>query len=132
MKHSSSFPVIMTRQIVNRTFNLNTSKYTGPSSILTKVIKQIMHVTSVPTKIKKIDLFWIVCSLIILKKAKVIPIFKGKSRTTSKFDRPIHLLSNIGNVTEKLMHKRLYNLLKSQFLSFQFSYLLVELCSIVL
>ena len=50
----------------------------------------------------------------ILKIAKVIPIFKSESRVACNNYRPISLLSNIGKIIEKLMHKRLYSFLETQ------------------
>ena len=45
---------------------------------------------------------------------KVIPIFKSESRVISNNYRPISILSNIGKIIEKLMHKRLYSFLETQ------------------
>ena len=50
----------------------------------------------------------------ILKIAEVIPIFKSESRVACNNYRPIFLLSNIGKIIEKLMHKRLYSFLETQ------------------
>ena len=49
----------------------------------------------------------------ILKIAEVIPIFKSESRVACNNYRPIFLLSNIGKIIEKLMHKRNTKLLLS-------------------
>ena len=43
-----------------------------------------------------------------MKIAKVIPIYKGKSKELFTHYRPISLLSNVSKVLEKVMHKRLY------------------------
>ena len=43
-----------------------------------------------------------------MKIAKVIPIYKGKSKELFTNYRPISLLSNVSKVLEKVMHKRLY------------------------
>ena len=43
-----------------------------------------------------------------MKIAKVIPIYKGKSKELFTNYHPISLLSNVSNVLEKVMHKRLY------------------------
>ena len=45
----------------------------------------------------------------ILKKAEVIPIYKSESRVACSNYRPISLLSNIGKIIEKFMHKHLYS-----------------------
>ena len=50
----------------------------------------------------------------ILKIAKVIPVFKSESRVVCNNYRPISLLSSIGKMVEKLMHKRLYSFLETQ------------------
>ena len=50
----------------------------------------------------------------ILKIAKVIPIFKNESRAVCNKYRPISILSNIGNIIEKLKHKSLYSFLETQ------------------
>ena len=42
-----------------------------------------------------------------MKMAKVIPIYKGKSKELFTNYRPISLLSNVSKVLEKVMHKRL-------------------------
>ena len=44
----------------------------------------------------------------------IIPIFKSESRVACNNYRPISLLSNIGKIIEKLMHKRLYSFLETQ------------------
>ena len=43
-----------------------------------------------------------------MKLAKVIPVYKAKSRDTFTNYRPISLLSNISKILEKVVHKRLY------------------------
>ena len=49
----------------------------------------------------------------ILKIAKVIPTFKSESRVACNNYRPISILSNIGKIIEKLMHKRLHSFLET-------------------
>ena len=44
-----------------------------------------------------------------MKLAKVIPVYKAKSRDTFTNYRPISLLSNISKILEKVVHKRLYS-----------------------
>ena len=46
-----------------------------------------------------------------MKLAKVIPIFKAKSKESFNNYRPISLLSNISKVLEKVVHKKLYSFL---------------------
>ena len=50
----------------------------------------------------------------ILEIAKRIPIFKSESRVVYNSYIPISLLSNIGEITEKLMHKLFYSFLETQ------------------
>ena len=47
------------------------------------------------------------------KVAKVIPIFKSEPRLSKKSE-PISLLSNISKIIEKLMHRRLNDLLEQE------------------
>ena len=42
-----------------------------------------------------------------MKLAKVIPVYKAKSRDTFSNYRPISLLSNFSKILEKVVHKRL-------------------------
>ena len=50
----------------------------------------------------------------ILKIAKVMFIFKSESKVACNSYRLVSLLSNIGKILEKLMHKRLYSFLETQ------------------
>ena len=61
-----------------------------------------------------------------LKSAKLISVFKNGSRLSCKNYRRIYLLSNIGQIIEKLIHKRLYFSLEQHkvFLSLQFVFCL--------
>ena len=47
-----------------------------------------------------------------LKVAKVVPIYKGGSKTSVSNYRPISLLSAFSKIFEKLMHSRVYNFLE--------------------
>ena len=60
----------------------------------------------------------------LLKPAKVIPIHKKDSKLECSNYRPIPLLTNIDKILEKLMHKRLSNVLdKNEFIySLQFEF----------
>ena len=46
-----------------------------------------------------------------MKLAKVVPIYKAKSKEIFTNYRPISLLSNISKIMEKVVHKRLYSFL---------------------
>ena len=48
----------------------------------------------------------------LLKSAKVIPVFKNRSRLSCNYYRPISLLSNIDRIIEKLILKRLNHFLE--------------------
>ena len=64
------------------------------------------------------------CFLNICKTAKVIPIFKTKSRVVCNNYRPIFLLSNISKIIEKIMHQRLNKFLEETncFYNLQFGF----------
>ena len=47
-----------------------------------------------------------------MKLAKVIPIYKAKSRESFTNYRPISLLSNISKILEKVVHRRLYSFIE--------------------
>ena len=49
-----------------------------------------------------------------LKLAKIVPIYKSKSKEEFKNDRPVSLLPCISKILEKIINKRLYNLLLLQ------------------
>ena len=44
----------------------------------------------------------------IMKKAEVIPLYKGKERDLCMNYRPISLLLTVSKILEKLMYKRMY------------------------
>ena len=62
----------------------------------------------------------------LLKTAQVIPVFKNGSRLSHSNYRPISLLSNIGKIIEKLIHKRLNHFLEQHkvFYALQFGFCL--------
>ena len=93
---------------------LNIRKSTGPNSIPTKLIKQIKDVILAPLAKLINRSFHNGVFPNILKIAEVIPIFKSESRVACNNYRPIFLLSNIGKIIEKLMHKHLYSFLETQ------------------
>ena len=94
--------------------DLNISKSTGPNSIPPKVMKQIKDVILAPLAKLINRSFHNGVFPNILKIAEVITIFKSESRVACNNYRSISLLSNIGKIIEKLMHKRLYSFLESQ------------------
>ena len=86
--------------------DLNARESTGPNSIPIKVMKQIKDVISGPLAKLTNRSFHIG----VFK----IPVFKSESRVTCNSYRPTSLLSNIGKIIEKLMHKRLHSFLETQ------------------
>ena len=60
----------------------------------------------------------------ILKIAKMIPIFKKGDQQDCNNYRPISLLSNIGKIIEKVIHKSLFKLLNNNncFFNYQFGF----------
>ena len=92
--------------------NLNPNKSSGPHSIPTKILKEIVEIIAEPLA-EIINLPF--CKGIFinnLKISKVIPIFKEKGCASECSNyRPISLLSNINKIFEKLMHQRLYSFL---------------------
>ena len=58
----------------------------------------------------------------ILKTTKMIPIFKKGDQQDCNNYRPISLLSNIGKIIEKLIHKRLFKFLNSNNCLFNYQF----------
>ena len=79
---------------------LSSNKSTEPNSIPTSILKEINN--SFENGIFPN----------LLKSAQVIPVFKNGSRLSCNNYRPISLLSNIGKIIEKLIHKRLNHFLE--------------------
>ena len=93
---------------------LKASKSIGPSSLPTKIMKQLNDIIASPLAELINKSFQSGIFPDIFKIAKVIPIFKGESRVVSNNYRPISLLSNISKLIEKLMHKRVYSFLENK------------------
>ena len=94
--------------------DLNIGQSTGPNSIPIKVMKQIKDVISPPLAKLMNRSFHEGVFPNILKIAKVMSIFKSESKVACNSYRLVSLLSNIGKVLEKLMHKPLYSFLETQ------------------
>ena len=58
---------------------------------------------------------------LVLKTAKVVPVFNKDSKLDYSNYRPTSLLSNIEKVLEKPMYKRLYDLLNKIIVSITYS-----------
>ena len=103
---------------------LKNSKSLGPNSIPTNILKEIHETISIPlsTLINKsftTGVFPNMCKI-----AKVVPIFKSETRLLCNNYRPISLLSNIGEIIEKLIHLRLNLFLETRncYYPFQFGF----------
>ena len=103
---------------------LQVNKSLGPNSIPTKILKLAKDTLSGPLSelINKSFLSDIFPN--VFEIAKVVPIFKAESRILCSNYRPISLLSNIGKIIEKLMHKRLNFFLEKKqiYYNFQFGF----------
>ena len=87
---------------------LNDHKTTGPNGILTQILKQFKKLLSEPLN-NLINLsFTTGVFPNIAKIAKIVPLYKKDNKLECNNYRPISLLSNIGKLIEKLLHKRLY------------------------
>eukprot|EP00493_Phyllostaurus_siculus_P017159 UN17421 len=92
--------------------SLDESKSSGSYDIPIKMIKHIINpVTNVLTDLVN-ESFSSGIHPSLLKFAKVIPIYKAKSRFDVSNYRPISLLPIFNKIFEKLMHKRLTNFLE--------------------
>ena len=86
-------------------------KAVGPSSTPTRILKDFKKQLSIPLS-QLINLsFNKGVFRSSLKLAKVIPIHKKGGTQDRNNYRPISLLSNLSNIIEKLIHKRLYSFL---------------------
>ena len=81
---------------------MQVNKSLGPNSIPTKILELAKNTLSGPLSELINKSF-----ANVFKIAKVVPIFKAESRIVCSNYRPVFLLSNIGQIIEKLMHKRL-------------------------
>ena len=58
----------------------------------------------------------------VLKTAKIVPVFKEDSKLDYSNYRPIFLLSNVEKILEKLMFKRLYTFLNSNYMIYNLQF----------
>ena len=100
-------------EIGNIIYSLNSNKTSGPNSIPYRILFLLKNDIS----IKLGDLFNLsfVNGIfpLVLKTAKVVPVFKKYSKLDYSNYCPVSLLSNIEKIHEKLMHKRLHTLLNN-------------------
>ena len=103
---------------------LSSNKSTGPNSIPMSILKKIKNEISIPLSAIISNPFENGIFSNLLKSAQVIPVFKNGSRLSCNNYRPISLVSNIGKVIEKLIHKRLNHFLEQHkvFYYLQFGY----------
>ena len=88
---------------------MNTSKSIGPYSIPTNILKISCSVLSEPL-VKLINFSFPEGTFPnLLKLANTIPIFKKGYNLDYNNYSPISLISNIGKLIEKIVHKRLYS-----------------------
>ena len=93
--------------------SVNSNKTSGPNNIPDRML----YLQKTEFLKQLADLFILsfmsgVFSL-VLKTAKVVPVFKKDSKLDYSNYRPISLLSNIEKILEKLMYKRLYTFLNN-------------------
>ena len=101
---------------------MNTSKSIGPYSIPTNILKISCSVLSKPL-VKLINFSFSEGTFPnLLKFANVIPVFKNGDNLDYNNYRPISLISNIGKLIEKIVHKRLYSFLEKNSLLFKQQY----------
>ena len=87
---------------------MNTSKSLGPYSMPTNILKLSCSVLSKPL-VKLINLLFSEGTFPnLLKFANIIPLFKKGDNLDYNNYRPISIISNIGKLIEKIVHKRLY------------------------
>ena len=89
--------------------SLKTGKASGPDSINNRILKELSQPLSHPLCV--LFNFSIVTGKVpdIWKQANITPIFKKNDASDPTNYRPISLLSSIGKVLEKLVHKRIFN-----------------------
>ena len=101
-------------EIANIKSSLNSSRNSGPNSIPYRILFLLKNEISKQLA----DLFNLSFKtsvfFSVLKTAKVIRIFKKDSKLDYSNYRPISLLSNIEEILEKLMYRRLYTFLNNK------------------
>ena len=101
-------------EINNLISDLKASKSTRPSSLPTKIMKQLNDIITSPLVELVNKSFQSGIFPDIFKIDKVISIVKNESPVLCNNCRPIPLLSNISKLIEKLKHNRLYSFLEQQ------------------
>ena len=92
-------------EIINIISSLDSNKSTRPNSIPTKLFKLLKNYIS----IQLFDISNVSFSTgvrVVIKTAKVVPIYKKQSKLDYSNYRPISLLSNLEKTLQKLMYSR--------------------------
>ena len=101
---------------------MSTSKSVSPYSIPTNILKLSCSVMSKPP-VKLINFSFSEGTFPeLLKFANVIPVFKKGDNLDYNNYRPKSLISNIGKLIEKIVHKRLYSFLEKNYILFEQQY----------
>ena len=100
--------------IENEIIGLNANTSTGPYSIPVAILKATKHVLSAPLEIIFNASFSTGIVPNLFKIAKVTPVFQKGVQTSLNNYRPISVLSIFNKLLEKLMHKRILELLEKK------------------
>ena len=90
--------------------DLKVSKSTGPSSLPTKIMKQLNDMIANLQLNSLTNHFKVVSFQIFSKIAKVIPVFKSESRVLCNKYRPISLVSKTSKLIRKLINNLAFSL----------------------
>ena len=111
-EHSLSFLSTSPFEVETMLKSLQLGKATGPDAINNRVLKELAKPLSFPLS----DLFNFSLTSgkvpLIWKVANVTPIFKKDDPSVVSNYRPISLLSTVGKVLEKIVHKHLFNFIR--------------------
>ena len=118
------FISLTTPEVYKSIQELQVNKPLGPNGIPIKILKLAKETLSGPLSELINKSFLSGTFPNVFKIAKVVPIFKAESRVLCSNYTPISLLSNIGKITEKMMHKRLNVFLEKKqiYYNFQFGF----------
>ena len=102
---------ILPQDIIDSLSIIDPSKASGPDTLSPRLLKDAAHILSTPLSIFFNKL--ISCGYMPLswKKANVCPIFKKSDPSDPGNYRPVSLLSYLGKLMERCIHKYLYNFL---------------------
>ena len=110
------------QEIINIINNLPNKNSSGHDNINNILLKNIKNEIAVPLeRVFNVSLEQGIFPN-IMKKAEVIPLYKGKERDLCMNYRPISLLLTISKILEKLMYKRTYEFLNGNNLFYNSQY----------